>query len=78
MSQGKRAPHGICDYCMIRPAYKSHSDSSESCERCTRKMYTVDPFVGKPKQPRNMPWKCGSGKKFKKCCMHKELTHEFD
>lgn len=29
-----------------------------------------------PKYGRNEPCPCGSGKKFKKCCIDKELNHE--
>jgi uncharacterized protein YecA (UPF0149 family) len=41
----------------------------------TKQFYKVVPFQRtKPKTGRNEPCPCGSGKKFKKCCLFKEVT----
>ena len=34
-------------------------------------MFILQPLVVKKKQGRNEPCDCGSGKKFKKCCINK-------
>lgn len=70
MSQGKRAPKGICDYCLKRPAFKTLGDSSEACEKCAEG--TVDPFRIEHRLGRNDRCHCGSGKKYKHCCLRND------
>jgi uncharacterized protein YchJ len=62
-----------CEFCGS-PAFKSNGNCELICEnraysgRCDRK--GPDPIVSSgPKIPRNTPCPCGSGKKYKKCCL---------
>ncbi len=97
MSQGKRAPNGVCDYCMNAPAIEGLNDGSEACAACLpeqrpvvigdRRRRTVMPLafaaalgvstLNPSSRPRYStatkydPCPCGSGKKFKFCCMSK-------
>jgi len=36
----------------------------------------VDPIIGSSRINRNGPCPCGSGKKYKKCCINKEAEHD--
>lgn len=52
-------------------SFKTDSKSRLWCEKCLKKAMNGVPFIAKGKQGRNKPCNCGSGKKFKKCCLNK-------
>ncbi|UCF83066.1 MAG: SEC-C domain-containing protein [Desulfobacteraceae bacterium] len=47
------------------------SDKPENISEVNRLLYPPEPIRAERKAGRNDPCPCGSGKKFKKCCMYK-------
>ena len=49
------------------------NDRGYYCDDCGKKMPVAEPIKNTRRRPgRNDPCPCGSGKKFKKCCLVKE------
>jgi ribosomal protein L37AE/L43A len=63
----KRAQSPVCEKCKKRPAIKTNSESQWECRRCADGV--VDPIKRTETQHRNQKCQCGSGKKFKNCCL---------
>jgi ribosomal protein L37AE/L43A len=62
----------ICEHCHSEPALKTDGQGRWVCQRCLRGgPEGLQPFRYSTKQSRNLPCSCGSGKKFKRCCMGK-------
>jgi hypothetical protein len=62
----------ICHICG-RPGYKTDSDCKVWCEKCLGIEYEVEQYIrSTPKIQRNSLCSCGSGKKYKNCCLNKE------
>lgn len=63
----------ICSICGKEPAYKTDGQSRLWCKKCLDKAMYGDPKTRDTnKQQRNDVCACGSGKKYKKCCINKE------
>ncbi len=57
-----------CEVCGKRPAMKTNGNCQHVCLHCANGL--ADPFRKvDPPRGRNDPCYCGSGKKFKRCCM---------
>lgn len=61
----------VCVYCEIpnKPIYKYGGKSEPICEDCAN--FKGPPIKVEKVQGRNELCNCGSGKKFKKCCLLK-------
>ena len=58
-----------------KPGFKTDGQGLVWCEKCLN----TPPIVRmEPKFNRNAPCKCGSGKKFKKCCLNTPKIHGHD
>lgn len=53
------------------PGYKTDGESKVWCAKCLEKALKKKPIVKGHKTGRNELCICGSGKKFKKCCLGK-------
>lgn len=65
-----------CYYCNARPGVKTDGKSRFICERCAA---GTPPPLRRPAENRtgrNQPCPCGSGKKFKRCCVRVFLRSE--
>ena len=51
-------------------AYKSCGESKLWCEKCISKSLNGEPVLSQKKQNRNDKCDCGSGIKFKNCCIY--------
>lgn len=64
----------VCDFCG-KPAYKTDGQCRTWCYRCfnpiKQPMVNIGPSIG-----RNDTCPCGSGMKYKKCCINKTKEHE--
>ena len=58
--------------------FKNHDELFEDTKRMNseeniKKLKQANQIIGTKRPKRNEPCICGSGKKFKKCCINKEL-----
>lgn len=67
----------VCAYCKIpgRPIFKYGGKSEPICETCCNVSQPPRKNT-EPKQQRNAPCKCGSGKKYKICCLRLQVKNE--
>jgi uncharacterized protein YecA (UPF0149 family) len=58
-----------------KPGYKTTGTGKLVCIKCYRRLYAQGPMIRnlEPRQGRNDPCACGSGLKFKRCCLHKDV-----
>lgn len=57
----------VCTYCGSPSIYKYGGKGEIMCKKCANRGH--DPIKAEPKVGRNAACPCGSGKKYKKCCL---------
>lgn len=62
----------LCYYCFKRLYYKTDSHSNPICKRCAVHLASTLRYKNRP-IGRNQMCPCGSGTKFKKCCMNNKI-----
>jgi hypothetical protein len=68
----RHAKIGVCAYCKKHPIFKTEGDGTGICQKCLHRKMTVQPIKAQDSPGRNDPCPCGSGKKFKRCCIRGE------
>lgn len=64
----------LCEVCNKRDAIKTDGESRMVCHHCA--VGLPEPYRKPPTQRRNDKCACSSGKKFKHCCLRKNLEKE--
>lgn len=68
----KEHTRNMCTMCFRRPAVKRVPATKDNlCTDCVQLAMDASTKAKGVKTPRNQPCPCGSGKKYKKCCLIK-------